>query len=114
MVTLRLPLMNIFIEEGIDCVNLLGLAVGMGIGEVKQEYGDKIALWGNIGYSHLLPFGSVDKVKKARIECIMKVGRNEGYILFSSNTIHSAIPAENFVTMVETARKYGKYLLNLV
>lgn len=52
MVTLRLPLMDIFIEEGIDCVNLLGLAAGMGIGEVKQEYGDKIALWGNIDYSH--------------------------------------------------------------
>lgn len=31
MVTLRLPIMNIFIEEGIDYVNLLGLAAGMGI-----------------------------------------------------------------------------------
>ena len=34
-----------------------------------------------------------------------------GLILSSSNTIHRGVKPENFVAMVEAARKYGKYPL---
>jgi hypothetical protein len=34
-----------------------------------------------------------------------------GHILCSSNSLHSAVKLENFLTMVATGRKFGKYPL---
>jgi uroporphyrinogen decarboxylase len=32
-----------------------------------------------------------------------------GYILSSSNSIHSAVKPENYLAMVDTVKKYGVY-----
>ena len=81
----------------------------MDIGRVKKLIGNRVALWGNIDCSHLLPFGTPDDVKKATIECIRAASPGGGHIISSSNTIHDSVPAENFVAMVEAAREYGNY-----
>ena len=44
---------------------------------------------------------------------LKNAGLNGGYILSSSNTIHSGVKVENFLKMVSSAKKYGKYPLNL-
>lgn len=107
------PILDLLVEQGIDCLNPIEPAAGMDIGKVKKLIGQKIALWGNIDCSHLLTFGTTEDVKKATIECIKAASPGGGHIISSSNTIHDSIPAENFIAMVQTARKYGKYPLNL-
>jgi len=32
-----------------------------------------------------------------------------GYILSSSNSIHSAVKPENYIAMLDTLKKFGKY-----
>jgi uroporphyrinogen decarboxylase len=48
-------------------------------------------------------------VVRAVKECILKASPAGGYILSSSNSIHSGVKPENFLAMVEAAKKFGKY-----
>ena len=46
-------------------------------------------------------------------ECIRKGGKGGGFICTSSNSIHSGVPGENYVTFVRAIREFGKYPLDL-
>ncbi len=107
------PILDLLRDEGIDCLNPVEPAAGMDIGLVKQKYGKEVSLWGNIDCANLMTFGSPADVEKATIECIKKAAHVGGHILSSSNTIHSAVPVENYMAMINTTRKYGNYPLNL-
>ncbi len=103
------PIMDLLVNEGIDCLNPIEPDAGMDIGEVKKMYGNRISLWGNIDCANLLTFKKPEDVINATKECIKKASYGGGHILSSSNTIHSAVPIENFMAMINTAREYGKY-----
>ena len=41
--------------------------------------------------------------------CIGAAAPGGGYVLSSSNTIHSGVKLENVQAMLKTAKKYGRY-----
>jgi uroporphyrinogen decarboxylase len=97
------------VDAGVDGVNPIEPAAGMDIGEVKQKYGHRVCLIGNIDCSCLLPEGSVEEVEAAVKECIRKAAPGGGYIISSSNSIHSSVKPENYLAMIQATRKYGRY-----
>ena len=107
------PIIDLLVTEGIDAINPIEPAAGMDIGEVKEKYGNKIAIHGNIDCAHLLTFGKPEDVRTAVKECIHKASPGGGHILASSNSIHAGIPQENFIAMVEAAREFGRYPIKL-
>jgi len=82
---------------------------GMDIGKVKQRYGDRITVVGNVDCTYILPHGTQKEVIDAVKETIAKGSPGGGHIISSSNSIHHGVNPENYKTMVQTARKYGKY-----
>jgi len=62
----------------------------MELKKVKQLVGDKVCLTGNIDCAHLLPFGTVEQVRMAVRQAIADAAPGGGYILTSSNSIHSS------------------------
>jgi uroporphyrinogen decarboxylase len=85
----------------------------MDIAQLKQQYGGRIALKGNVDCAHTLTFGSVaDTVRETR-EVIRKAGLGGGLILSSSNSIHSSVQPGNYLAMWNAIRMYGKYPLAL-
>ena len=103
------PILDLLVDEGIDAINPIEPAAGMDIGAVKEKYGNRIALIGNIDCSHLLTFGKPGEIREAVKECIRKASSGGGHILSSSNSIHAGVPPENFIAMVEAAREFGRY-----
>ena len=81
----------------------------MDIKEVKDHLNGKMAVLGNIDCRHLLVSGSEKDVKKVVRETIEKVAPGGGYIVTSSNCIHSGCRPENYIAMVEAAHQYGAY-----
>ena len=77
--------------------------------QIKQRYGDKIAICGNVDSTYMLPFGSKEEVIKETMECIKIGASGGGYILASDSDIRDDMPVENILAMFETGRKYGKY-----
>jgi uroporphyrinogen decarboxylase len=106
-------ILDLLVDQGIDALNPIEPAAGMDIGDVKLKIGKQVCLWGNVDCSHLLTFGSPEQVREATIECIRKAAPGGGYILGSSNTIHSAVPPENFLAMIEAGREFGEYPIRL-
>ena len=97
------------ISAGIDALDPLEPLAEMDIGEVKKRYGDKICMVGNIDCGMLLPMGEKEEVIEAVKETIAKAAPGGGHIIASSNSIHPAVDPENYKTMIEAARKYGRY-----
>jgi len=84
-------------------------SAGMDIIRLKGKYGDRITLLGNIDCGELLTNGSEKEISAAVKNCIDHVAPGGGYVLSSSNSIHSGIPAKNFLAMLRAAREYGIY-----
>ncbi len=102
-------IIEMIIDTGIDGLNPIEPQAGMDIGLIKQKYGDRIAIIGNIDCGYLLSQAPADEVRRVTRETIEVAKPGGGYLLSSSNSIHSSVKPENFLAMVETLREYGPY-----
>ncbi len=106
-------IMDMIAESGIDAINPIQPDASMDIGEVKQKYGDRLCLAGNINCGYTLSEAPVEEVVKEVKEAIRKAGPGGGYIMMSSNSLHSSVKPENYRVMVETCQRYGEYPLDM-
>jgi uroporphyrinogen decarboxylase len=107
------PIIEKLIDSGIDCLDPIEPTAGMFLSEVKEKYGDRIALKGNVDCSETLTFGSVDEVIKETKKCIEDAGNGYGYVLSSSNSIHSGVKPANYMAMIDTLHEFGQYPLKV-
>lgn len=105
-------LLDDLVDAGIDAIDPIEPIAGMDIGQVKERYGDRLALVGNVDCTELLPNGTPNQVAEAVKETIAKAALNGGYILASSNSIHPGVKPENYQAMVQAARQWGTYPLD--
>ncbi len=103
------PILDQMVHAGIDALNPIEPLANMDIVKVKQKYGRQLCLIGNIDCGHLLPHGTVEEVTTAVKECIAAVAPGGGFIISSSNAIHSSVNPANYRAMIEAVRKYGSY-----
>jgi len=104
-----MPILDMIIETGVDGINPIDPIAGMDIQKVKKMYGNKVCIIGNIDCGDLLTNGTPEQVVEAVRACILIAAPGGGYILSSSNSIHSGVKPENFLAMVNTVKKFGKY-----
>jgi len=107
------PYFDGLIEAGFKGVESLEPMAGMNLKYLKETYGDKLCLIGNIDVSSLLPFGTTDEVSQAVKKCIKDAGEGGGYMLSPCTDITNACKLENIFTMISATKKYGKYPLKL-
>jgi uroporphyrinogen decarboxylase len=103
------PLMDMILDSGIDCLDPIDPIAGMDLGEVKRRVGSRVALKGNVDCAHLMTLGSPAEVAEATRNALRVGMPGGGFILSSSNSIHSAVKPENYRAMLETLREYGSY-----
>jgi len=101
--------MDILIDSGYDGLNPLEPQAGMDLKKVKDAYGAKICLLGNIDCKELLPSGTLDQVEAAVKHAIEAGAPGGGYILCDSNSLHPGVNPENCIAMFEATKKYGRY-----
>jgi len=78
---------------------------------LKEQYGDKITLIGNVPATFALTFGTKEEVIFYTKQCITEAGQGGGYILGAGSDILGTCKLENVKIMIETAKKFGKYPL---
>ncbi len=103
------PIMDMIIDSDIDCLDPIDPQAGMDLGEVKAKYGHQVALKGNVDCAQLMTYGTPDEVIEATKVALRKGMPGGGYILSSSNSIHSAVKPENYAAMLRAWREYGRY-----
>ena len=106
-------LLDQIVDCHIDALHSIDPTAHMNLAEVKQKYGDRITLFGNIDCGNLLTYGTVEDVENAVKEAIKVAGPGGGYVVASSNTIPQTAKPENVWAIINAARKYGKYPIEL-
>lgn len=97
------------LQSGFDAYHSIDPSAGMEIALIKKKYGDRITLMGNVDCGQVLHLGTREDVVRATRNVILTASPGGGHILSSSNTIHSDVSTANFLTMLESARRFGKY-----
>jgi uroporphyrinogen decarboxylase len=102
-------LLEMFIDAGVEAFHPSDPSSGMDIVEVKKKYGSRLVIMGGMDTGdplcHWLVPKIVDEVKK-RIDELAPGG---GWMIASSNSIHSSVRPENYHAMVMATRTYGWY-----
>ena len=92
------------IEIGIEILNpVQATATGMETDQLKKRFGDKLTFWGAIDTFKVLPFGSVEDVRKEVETRIRDLSPNGGYVLGSVHNMQVDVPPENVEAMFTTA-----------
>lgn len=86
------------VDCGFDAIQSLQPSAGMDIEKVKQEFGNKLCLIGNVDLNYLLPFGTPKEVKKEVKDLADKAGP-DGFILSTCNILTDAVQIENAKAM---------------
>jgi uroporphyrinogen decarboxylase len=108
-----MPVMDSLVACGIDGIDPIDPLGGMSLAVMKEKYGSKIAIKGNIDCANLLVNGTPEEVIDAVKECIRIAGPGGGYVCSSSNSIHSGVNPALYQTMVDAIQAYGKYPLDM-
>jgi hypothetical protein len=102
-----------FLDDWID-VGIAGFHPvekgAMDIRLVKQQYGDRLCLLGNVDLN-ILGMGSPQDVDSEVEELIRDIGPGGGYIVTSGNSLASYLRPENVLALSRAVQEYGRYPL---
>lgn len=100
---LELIMDNLIDVVGIDAKHSFEDTI-MPMAEVKATYGDRVGLLGGVDM-HLLAVGTPEQVRAASRRAIEDCAPGGGYAFGSGNTIANYVPLENFLAMIDEARR---------
>ena len=104
------PLIPLMLERGLDVLqSLQPEAEGMDAGQLKREFGDRLAFHGGISIQQTMPFGSpadVEDAVRSRIEALAPGG---GYIISTAHNIQADTSVANLEALLEAYREHGRY-----
>jgi len=101
------PLLDDWLELGQQAIHPIQPDV-MDIRAVKQRYGRRVALVGNIFMSDLVHKTPADIDAQVR-DRIQTIGEGGGYIISSSNSLTDDMKPENVLAMRDAIRKHGRF-----
>jgi uroporphyrinogen decarboxylase len=96
------------ISLGVDVIHPLEPLAATDIHAIKEQFGKQISFLGGIDISHAMPGTREDVIAETKLR-ISQLAAGGGYILAPSNHLQADVPAENVVTLFETAREFGRY-----
>jgi len=76
--------------------------------EVKQKYGDKLVLKGNLSTSKVM-LADIKTVEREAVKCIEGAAEGGNFVLSTGDQCGRDTPPENIFKLVEVCEKYGKY-----
>lgn len=109
------PFIPDFIEIGVDILNPVQIsAKGMDSKRLKKEFGNDIVFWGGgCDTQYVLPFKKPKEVEREVKTRIRDFAPGGGYVFTQVHDVPVEAPPQNVIIMFETAKKYGRYPINL-
>ncbi|NHV98996.1 MAG: hypothetical protein HA496_05020 [Thaumarchaeota archaeon] len=98
-----MPILPDIVDTGVDAYQCIDVIAGMRMWEVKEKFGDKICLVGNVD-PRIIEYGTKRDVEKEVERCLREGGR-EGYILSASASCALNNNAENYIYMINYVKR---------
>jgi uroporphyrinogen-III decarboxylase len=103
-----LPILDNLLKLGMNGLHPIQPSA-MDISLIKQKYGDKVCLIGNIDLDYTLTLGTEEEVEREVRDRIERIGEGGGYIISSANSITNYCKPENIRAMARAVRQYRRY-----
>jgi len=102
-------------ETDLDYINPLEIPPmgDCGLAECKKAHGKRLALFGNLHTTEVMLRGSVQDVRRESLKAIRDAGEGGGFVLSTGDQCGRDTPDGNILAMVETAREFGTYPLDM-
>jgi uroporphyrinogen decarboxylase len=104
------PLAEMLADSGVDCIEPMDPSRGVDPADMKRRVGQRVALMGGVSTLTLL-HGTSQEVEEEAKKCILKAGREGGYILAAGCMVPRDTPEDNIRALVNTAHEFGRYPL---
>ncbi len=82
----------------------IDMFAGMDLKRLKQEYGRRITLYGNMDCGNVLSFEDPQSVREETVKTLQDGGGNGGHIFCANNAITASVPLRNYLAMVNAYR----------
>ncbi|MDL2236307.1 hypothetical protein LJC56_00520 [Christensenellaceae bacterium OttesenSCG-928-K19] len=105
------PVYEDFIEIGLKGYNPVEVKAHLDVVELKKTYGGRLAFVGNIDVREL-ESGDKRRIKR-EVLYKLQAAQGGGYICQSDHSVSSDVAAESYAYMVELAREYGTFPLDM-
>jgi uroporphyrinogen decarboxylase len=96
-----------FAQTKISSIHPLQRTAKMDLRTVKEKYGKRFCLIGNVDSSRTLPYGTPADVAAEAREAIDVAAPGGGYVLASDHSLHDGIPIANIVELSRVGTEYG-------
>lgn len=100
-------LMDEIVGCGFDGIQSIQPSAGMDIKVIKEQYGERLCLMGNIDLDQVMTFDSPETVEAVVKQTIDDAAASGGFILSTCNILIDAVKKENAIAMYRTAEQYG-------
>jgi len=96
----NIPLMEMFIEAGVDCYQSLQTTAGMEVGRLKAMFGGRMCFWGGVAVEALIA-GTPDDVRREVRTAMQRGAPGGGFILGPSHSVAKNTTYENFMALLD-------------
>ena len=103
------PLIEMALEAGIAGMHALEQPAGNDLGRIKERYGRRMLLLGNVDCVQVLTGTDLEAVRAEVDRCLDQAAAGGGYLLASSNSLHAACTEEAVREMYHYAQRAGVY-----
>lgn len=107
-----MPLLPDIVDAGVMAYQGIDVIAGMDLRAVKEEFGDRLCLIGNVD-PRVIEFGSRSDVEGEVRRCLESAAEGGGFILSVSANVSANLNADNFFHMLEYARRVGRYPIGM-
>ena len=97
------------VEMGIDILHPVQESAGMDQVKVKQQYGDKLTIYGGLDITHKLPFAPEDELVAHVKDRMEKLKPGGGFIFCTAHTVQPEVTLERVELAYRAALEYGRY-----
>lgn len=99
-----------YVEMGLDVLNpVQPMVSNMDHCRLKKEFGDRLSFHGGIDIQHLMPFGTVEEVKRQASKTMKNLGAGGGYIIAPTHYLLPDVPPENILALRDAVLEFGYY-----
>jgi len=102
------PVLDNVLALGMDAIHPVQPSA-MDIGRLKDQYGGRVCIVGNIDLDYTLTRGTPEETRAEVRSRIERVGRGGGYIVSSANSLTDYVKPENARAMGEAIEAFGRY-----
>jgi uroporphyrinogen decarboxylase len=103
-----MPIMDQLVESEAHALQSIDPQAGMDIAVVKQRWGDKLTLMGNVMCS-LLQTGTREEMIESARYCLVHGKPGGGYIFSTSNVVFKGMPIENYYLILDVWKQLRAY-----